>query len=117
MTKENNFLHPLYEERATLFCDGLTLHSESTRSYPDGLPLPPLYETGFCAIFHLLERMLPGLKSISSLGLWIEDEESRFVAWDLWLHTAEDDGFFLPMASAGALFSRNGIPYFHLPLP
>ena len=116
MKRENAFLNPRYEEHATLFCDGISLHSDGYRSGPDKLPLPAFYESGLCAIHHLLERMLPGLRGISVQGIWTDEKNAPFCAWDLWLLTGEDDGFFLPMSSAASLFSQNGIPYFHRPV-
>ena len=116
MERENAFLYPRYEEHATLFCDGISLHSDGFVSGPDKLPLPAFYEAGLCAIYHLLERMLPGLQGISVHGIWWDDESAPFCAWDLWLLIGEDDGFYLPMSSTASLFSQNGIPYFHRPL-
>ena len=112
MKKENSFLHPLYEEHATLYCDNLTLHLDGFRNGPDFVSLPPLYESGLFAIYSLLERMLPGLQGISVMGIYREDESAPFIAWDLMLLTGEDEGFFLPMESAASLFAQNGIPYY-----
>lgn len=99
-----------------LFCDGLTLHADGFRSGPDALPLPPFYERGLCAVYNLLEQMLPGLQGISIMGIYTEEEESApFIAWDLMLVTGEDDTIFLPMERAASLFSQNGIPYYHRP--
>ena len=116
MAHENSFLNPRYEEHARLFSDGITVQLDGFRSGPEALPLPAFYKSAFCNVFHLLEKMLPGLQGISVLGIWREDEDNPFCAWDLWLLTGEDDGFYLPMDTAASLFSQNGIPYFHRPL-
>lgn len=117
MKKEHTFLYSGCEEHASIFCNGTAFHIDGFRSGPDNLSLPLYYASGFKAIFHLLSGMLPGLIGIDSMGIWTEDTSAPFLAWDLLLLTSEDDGFFLPMSSAASLFSRNGIPYFHRPLP
>ena len=117
MKKDNSFIYARHEEHATLFCDGSSLHLDAFESGPDNLPLPPFYEAAFRAVFHLLEGMLPGLQGICAQGVWSDDESSPFIAWDLWLLTGKEDGFYLPMSSAAALFSQNGIPYYHRPIP
>ena len=112
----NHFLFTNYEEHLRLHCDGITLHTDGLRSGPDALPLPELYVRGLSAIFHLLEAMLPGLTCISVMGMWEDNTELPFTAFDLWLQTGEEDGLYLPMATAASLFSQNGIPYFHKPV-
>ena len=109
----NSFLYPNYEEHVRLHFDGISLHSDALRSGPDALPFPELYERGMRAIYHLLEAMLPGLVCISAMGMWEDRRDYPFTAFDLWLQTAEEDGFYLPMATAASLFGQNGIPYFH----
>ena len=106
------FLFSNYEEHVRVHCDGIDIHTDGLRSGPDALPLPEWYHRGFLAIYHLLESMLPGLICISILGMWEEDESAPFTAFDLWLQTGEEDGFYLPLSSAHTLFSQNGIPYF-----
>ncbi len=111
--RHNPFLFSHYEEHVRIHCDGIAIHSDALRSGPDALPLPEFYSRGFFAIYHLLEAMLPGLVCISVMGMWEDNVAAPFTAFDLWLQTGEEDGFYLPLASAHSLFSQNGIPYFH----
>ena len=110
--KHHPFLNSHYEEHVRVHCDGISFHSDGLRSGPDTLPFPECYARGFFAIYQLLEAMLPGLVCISVMGLWEDKRDSPFTAFDLWLQTGEEDGFYLPSATAVSLFSQNGIPYF-----
>ena len=114
---QNLFLYPKYEEHVRLHCDGIALHSDGLRSGPDALPLPEFYSRGLFAVFQLLEAMLPGLVCISVMGIWEDKDDAPFTAFDLWLQTGEEDGFYLPLATAASLFSQNGIPYFRKSTP
>ena len=81
--------------------------------------LPQNYHRGMQGIFHLLEARVPDLVRICVAGIWSGKEENRdapFCAFDLWVQTGPDEGFYLPVASAHSLFSDNGIPYFHAPV-
>ena len=114
----NDALYPLYEAHVHLTCDGLTLHADGLPSGPDSLTLPSFYHAGLCSIYTLLDKMLPDLSCISVLGIWRQeahDSRSDFIAFDLWAQQGEE-GFYLPMKTAQALFSQHGIPYFHLPV-
>ena len=111
----NPFLYSHYEEHVRVHCDGIGIHSDGLRSGSDALPFPEFYARGLFAIYQLLEAMLPGLACISVMGMWEDDADAPFTAFDLWLQTGEEDGFYLPMATAASLFGQNGIPYFHKP--
>lgn len=119
MTRLNDYLYPLYEAHARLVCDGKALHIEGLPNGPDSLTLPSFYTSGIFSIFHILEAMIPSLAGISILGIWTEREEEKdapFCAFDLWIQSSENEGFYVPMTSAASLFSNNGIPYYHKPL-
>lgn len=115
----NDYLYPLYEAHVRLTCDGNALHADGLPQGPDSLPLPAFYRAGVFAIYHILEAMLPSILCISIMGIWSQKQESTeapFCAFDLWIQCDENEGFYLPMASAASLFSNNGIPYYHQPL-
>ena len=119
MRQTEHFLFSPSETHAHLCFDGKTLHTDNCPGEPDALRLPPSFLSGLSAIFHILEALLPSLLCISIMGIWSSQEEDReapFCAFDLWVQLEQEEGFFLPMASARSLFSDNGIPYYHKPL-
>ncbi|MBO4466588.1 MAG: hypothetical protein J5745_00600 [Bacteroidales bacterium] len=114
MTKLNDTLYPLYEEHVHLLCDGLALHVDGLPQSFSAASLPDFYRVGLCSIYALLERMVPAITCLSVLGIWHAEEDPLVVAFDLWVQTGEE-GFYLPMSTAAALFRDNGIPYYHHP--
>ncbi len=114
MAKLNDYLYPLYEAHVRLHCDGFSLHADGFPSGPDSVPVPERCRTGLCNIYSLLENMVPALTCISVMGIWTYGAQFPFCAMDLWVQTG-DDGFYLPMRSAAALFCEQGIPYYHHP--
>ncbi len=115
MTKLNDTLYPLYEEHVHLLCDGKALHADGLPQPCSAASLPDYYRAGLCGIYSLLERMVPAITCLSMLGIWHAGEDPLVVAFDLWVQTG-DEGFYLPMSTAAALFRDNGIPYYHHPL-
>ena len=116
MTQMSNYLYPLHEAHVRITCDGNSIHLDGLPMGPDTIILPPYYQSGLYAIFHILEAMVPAMRCISILGIWTEAPEAGeapFCAFDLWIQSDEREGYYLPMASAASLFSNNGIPYYH----
>ena len=117
MTQINQH-HALQEAHVRITCDGNAIHLDGLPMGPDTFTLPPYYQSGLYAIFHLLEAKVPAMLCISILGIWRETPETKdapFFAFDLWIQNDQREGFYLPMESAASLFSRNGIPYYHQP--
>ena len=104
---------PLGEAHVRLSCDGISLQAENL---PEGSAqgLPAVYLNGLNMIFCFLVQEFPSLESIRVGGIWYAESCPRFCAFDLWVQTREA-GLYLPMETAAALFSHNGIPYFHRP--
>ena len=91
-----------------------------TEMHLDGLPeglledIPEYLRRSMKGIFALLEARIPGLTWISVMGTWIPGARPVFCAFDLWAQTGEEGGY-LPMSAAAALFRDNGLPYYHYP--
>ena len=91
-----------------------------TEMHIDGLPegrtedIPEPVRRSVRAIYALLEAHVPGLTWISILGTWSPGARPAYCAFDLWVQTGEEGGY-LPMAKAAALFRDNGLPYYHCP--
>ncbi len=119
MTKNNSFLYSLEEVHIRMEMDGGGVLMDG---FPEGFKpasLPAFYKSGMLAIFHVLESMIPAMAGISVMGIWSAreaDANAPFCAFDLWVQTGPEEGFYLPMASAHSLFSDNGIPYYHVPV-
>ncbi len=115
MQKLKNYLYPTHEAHVRITADGNTVQADGVPEWPGSHSLPDYYHSGLCAIFNLLESMLPSLSCISVMGIWQHGDYPSFYAIDLWAQTGQE-GFYLPMASAASLFSQFGIPYYHQPL-
>ena len=119
MTRLNSFLYSLEEVHIRLEHDGGGVFLEG---FPEGFehgPLPAFYHNGILAIYHMLESMIPAMVGISVMGVWStreQDAKAPFCAFDVWVQSGPEEGFYLPVASAHSLFSSNGIPYFHAPV-
>ena len=116
MAAFNDYLFPLNEAHVRLSYDGESIHIDGLPEGPDTLILPELYHRGIRAVYNLLESMAPQISCISISGIWFSQQPSApFEAFDIWLQQ-QDEGFYLPMATASTLFRDNGIPYYHKPL-
>ena len=108
---KKNPIYPVAESHVSLTCNGISLHIDSLSPLPEASPLNSLYKSGIFMIFSLLESMVPGISCISVEGTWHSGEEFPFCAYSIWVQQ-EEDGFFLPMQTAAALFQNNGLPYY-----
>ena len=105
MTRLNSFLYSLEEVHIRLEHAGGGVFLEG---FPEGFehgPLPAFYHND--------------MVGISVMGVWStreQDAKAPFCAFDVWVQSGPEEGFYLPVASAHSLFSSNGIPYFHAPV-
>lgn len=104
---------PLHEAHVRLGFNGRQLQLEDL---PEASvqQLPEYYLSGLNMIYHFLAQEFPSLESIRVGGIWDAEQRPQFTAFDLWVQTQEG-GLYLPMQTAAALFSHNGIPYYHRP--
>ena len=110
-TNENKNRQPISERHLSLSYDGQLL---SVDNLPASVTLPSALESGLRAIFSVLEGILHDLTGICVRGIYTPDAHLPFCAFDLWVQ-AGDEGFFLAMDSAAALFRDHGIPCFRRP--
>ena len=119
MTKYNSFLYPMDEAHVRMTFDGEDVLMENLPEWASHFTLPQSYHRGMLGIFQILEARVPDMVGICVTGIWSGKEKDRnapFCAFDLWVQTGPEEGFYLPMASAQSLFSDNGIPYYHVPV-
>lgn len=114
MANYGNFIFPTGETHARMGFNGRDIYVEGLPEGKEAASIPDLYKKGAGAVYSIIESLLPGVESISFLGIWFEGEALPFVAFDLWAQ-GEREGFYFPQSTAATLFRDNGIPYFHKP--